>query len=281
MADADVAIGAMQAITALQSETFKGAALCDDKIVEETCLDLNSDSATEKGNKLTTSAARIQEELSMTDGKMLEKVLEVLKVQKGTIVNCAALCSKVVKYIGSVTTLPPASDTACYRRKGELLCDLDVSPEALSAIKIKGDLPETTDKAITENGGDHLGGKSLAELSPRFERFVDVRPEGNSELEENPTTIPYTTWEVIERIANFFRIYPEADIGQGPTFTELSTDEDDATTTSCTDDIPRIATKTRAWVSTVIRRIQLQQTRSHMQTWFGKQDVPTRTKFFV
>jgi len=293
----------------------KAPPLCHAAIVAETCLDFNSDSTSDMDNEVSTTVSAIAGELS-TESSFIVQVMKELAMTQGKgkcddwcdkdycvgdwsedcggcsfceagevpkAVNCAALCASVKDYIKTNSVLPPASDTACYKKNGKIVCDLDVRPEALAKVQIKGDMPETTDEAIMENTKLGLLADTMVEsLSPRFERYYSDDQDSNDSNDTHapPEDIAYSTGEAIGRIANFFRIYPEPEMSssEGATFTELSAAGDSQSSTACTSDIPRIHAKTKAFVVSVIRQINLRATRTSMSTWFGRTDDTTRAR---
>lgn len=275
--------------------------LCDPTVVEETCRDLN-DGIDDDIPEGYVSAEVLQEELSSCKSS-IATLWKVLELKDGKAAHCKNLCTKAVEYLGKFAALPETSDRACYTlHDGSVKCDVDVSPDALASVEMKGDLPDAHDS-------DFLNKTALLQRPfPRFERRksedIPSMIEGESvESSHGPkggkgrrdsgdyynyqdysdntesAAIEYTEYELVQRVANFFRVFPVGDPAEDAGISFIySTSTVSNELRACRDKISAVNAKSKAWVGSVIDKVSKHQTEPLMNKWFGRKTSETRSE---
>ncbi|CAJ1347200.1 unnamed protein product [Effrenium voratum] len=237
--------------------------LCDKRIVQETCLLLNHDDKHEQGDRWINSDVLLnvlstyQDSVTLFwDELNLPKTWPIDNETDGSSfwIECSTLCESVVRYSREYGVCPETSDVACYSVGEEVYCDLDVSPQTLGALGPKNrDMPNYEDRPYIEE---------------------EAEPEGiAARRSDMPLELEYELWEMVERVANLFRVYP----AQNP---EDLVDEDDGITMKkSTDDTgmtgqqmkqnKQMQELSKAYVAITIRAFSAKRTQGQMSRWFG------------
>lgn len=304
-------------------------ALCSANTVWEACLDLNEgidDFATP--GWITNKV--LQYRLSANNSVMAQLFDALMLI--GTPVKCSSICDGVVSYLKNVTKLPNSTDRACWLGLDqEVRCDVDVSPQALAKVNIKGDLPQNQDtfKANGQQAG--LLQLGQAQVHPRRLRRINVSDEQNSNsgsggqqaapvkhlktvnisdvsgtsnvsnssnttgADKKPTVDhtanvtnhtalqappEYSMYELVQRVANFFRIYPVASLplAAAPSLVSAKSNESTELGRECHATTLRVNVKSKAWLANVVDKIGKRATIPFMTTWFGRSDNATRVE---
>jgi len=317
-------------------------ALCSADTVWEACLDLNEgidDFATP--GWITKSV--LQYRLSANKSVMTQLFDALMLI--GTPVKCNSICEGVVSYLKNVTTLPNSTDRACWvGLDQEVRCDVDVSPQALAKVNIKGDLPRNQD--TFKANGQQAGLLQLGQVQTRFHRLrrfsngtvstrrvrphqghgnmyteqsgrggqatvvrriktrtfniSDVSSTSNVSNASNTTgarkitvadhtanvtnrsalQVPpvYSMYEMVQRMANFFRIYPVASLPLSGEASLVSAKSKASAELGreCHATTLRVNVKSKAWLANVVDKIEKRATIPFMTTWFGRSDNVTR-----
>mmetsp|Transcript_25034 Transcript_25034/g.59535 ORF Transcript_25034/g.59535 Transcript_25034/m.59535 type:complete len:689 (+) Transcript_25034:59-2125(+) len=248
--------------------------LCAPEIVEDTCLLLNADEKHDDGDDWTTSE-QLEEQLASYHGAMSEFWAAIGLPQNkpaGTDgsfwVECEALCAAIKNYVQEVAICPPASDVSCYNVEGETFCDLDVRPSILKGQgpREEKDIPDFGDKAF------------LHEFDDAPQR------RGRAREQQVPEKVDYHLWEMVERVANLFRIYPTERPGASSSEDDdEDEDEDDEqesvagflqTASGMTPSQARLNKQkeelAKAYMGIVIRAFTGRKTEAQMTRWFGE-----------
>lgn len=251
--------------------------LCHEAIVAATCETLNGGLKDAK----TVTAMKIKELLSLnaSSTKRLWRALNL--TDEGTTVPCSLLCESVVKYVKAYGICPPTSDRACTVVGGEPKCDLDVSPPKLVRA-LSGAADFRPDSGFRADGPALLSGAGLVRHSfgsskdgfraSRERVAVDIK-EGESVSREQGREwlkrkfCPYSLWESVELVANFFRIYPSS--GRRPMIDMPPSLAQGAAAATTEEMIVSNNAEAKAWVSQVVVELANQNTLSFRQEWFG------------
>jgi len=235
--------------------------LCDATIVQQQCHDMKDgiDDASQ-GDEL--KAKVLVEELS-TNITSIHNFFKFLGLE-GNATTCTELCNRCVQKLSEFSTVPPSSDVACYTDNGMDVCDLDVSPDTLGKIKIKGANFHNDAKLPKKPNNLLQGNMRFSHLSTK-----------SASLSQDPTEpVTYNTYELLVRALGFFRIYPNSVLN--PETSQSLVEKSSSKTQQCQTAVNRVNAKTKAWVTTVITKVTNQQTRQHMITWFGNHQPATR-----
>lgn len=257
--------------------------LCAPEIVEDTCLLLNADEKHDDGDDWTTSE-QLEEQLASYHGAMSEFWAAIGLPQNkpaGTDgsfwVECEALCDAIKNYVQEVAICPPASDVSCYNVEGETFCDLDVRPSILKGQgpREEKDIPDFGDKAF------------LHEFDDAPQR------RGRAREQQVPEKVDYHLWEMVERVANLFRIYPTERPGASSSEDDDEDEDEDDEQESVAGFLQIASGMTpsqarlnkqkeelaKAYMGIVIRAFSGRQTQAQMSRWFGTRafsDQPSR-----
>jgi len=106
----------------------------------------------------------------------------------------------------------------------------------------------------------------------RNQQLGVVRNSNISLASEGPAG--HTLRTLVERVANVFHIYPVP--GLEKPFLNTGLGPDKVHDTACLTSVSRVSQKAKVWVSSVISKVQRQETRPHMHTWFGATAAATR-----
>ncbi|CAJ1330093.1 unnamed protein product [Effrenium voratum] len=232
--------------------------LCHEEIVEDSCLLLNEEEKHEDKTDWTTSE-ELEEHLTAKTGEILE-LWDKLGLPKdkpvdndrGYWVQCQALCKAVVSYVKSIAVLPEKSDLSCYSLGNETLCDLDVRPSKLKRLgpSSEEDIPDFGDRS-----------------------FVTDLASADPEVAANPPAkkgrVSYQTWEMVERTANLFRIYPAEprDLEHGDSLLQLAESGMTPEQAKLNKQKEELA---KAYMGIVIRAFTGRKTEAQMTRWFGE-----------
>jgi len=248
--------------------------LCDETIVQDTCFILNGgDQHGDEDNWV--SSGLLRETLSANEDTIsslwgdLGLPTEKSTKDGGFWVDCKTLCSQTVSYIPQVGTLPPSSDVACYNIGQKTFCDLDVSPDQLRDLGPgpDEDLPNFQDKKFLAKKTAFM----LAQLQANGTADAPSALMQSSGAQD----VEYGPWEIVERVANFFRIYP----AEKPVASSLvervargavSVAAAHQDWTSAEERLNKQKESlSKAYMSSTIRAFNGKQTRTQMTTWFG------------
>lgn len=267
--------------------------LCDPLIVEQTCGKLGDSS--EGVPPTQVSWAALTDLLSTDSLSAAQQALEL--PEEGESVGCMELCSAAVEYVRrSGKVLPPFSNIACRTFGGNTTCDVDVDPEELTkklGSVLDKPLPDVgpmiAPSADDDNGEEmHLyqlstGNPSSGRLGELLQRGVEA-PQNTRRFKQERKDesgivgkLHYEIWEIVERIANLFCVYPslaaelsvsrpQADEGQ------LALEQGSAIDGSGRSADGTIATRqaqAKAWVATIIREMSGGRAATQRRTWFG------------
>lgn len=237
--------------------------LCDSRIVDETCQKLQVDD--ELSNPRRVRLADVATLLSASEQDMAN-AWAALGIRSNQIdVGCQELCDAAVHYIESVGgVLPPTSDVACYTVDGVTTCDVDVDPYKL-VEKIGG---VDDDSIHPDNGPQLVDGEP---------DMLEMHAAGGSEGDDQDHDhCPYSVWEAVERICEFFRIFPASghdDDLQVHTPEEPALVQESASlrrsASSSQSKIASVHAQAKAWVATVLGEMNGRRTGSSRSKWFG------------
>eukprot|EP00931_Biecheleriopsis_adriatica_P059109 TRINITY_DN35314_c0_g1_i1.p1 TRINITY_DN35314_c0_g1~~TRINITY_DN35314_c0_g1_i1.p1 ORF type:complete len:569 (-),score=94.03 TRINITY_DN35314_c0_g1_i1:118-1824(-) len=245
--------------------------LCDAGIVAETCLSLSDGIATYVEGFVSREV--IEMSLSTNSSAVLQLWHE-LGLDEAADVTCSELCEKAKTYLGKVTQLPSSSDRACYLTStGTVNCSLDVSPTALAALSnVEGDLPafDARSQRLASFMQQGIDINLSSEDASGSSRRPSPAPEGKDQA-------VYTNYELVARVAAFFRFYTVADPfgGSDVSLVAVSSSRADL---SCADSVNALNAKAKAWTGSVIAKVAGKKTSPLMKKWFGKSDSTTRDK---
>eukprot|EP00429_Kryptoperidinium_foliaceum_P071414 CAMPEP_0176071850 /NCGR_PEP_ID=MMETSP0120_2-20121206/35889_1 /TAXON_ID=160619 /ORGANISM="Kryptoperidinium foliaceum, Strain CCMP 1326" /LENGTH=557 /DNA_ID=CAMNT_0017405511 /DNA_START=49 /DNA_END=1718 /DNA_ORIENTATION=- len=263
--------------------------LCHHSIVSATCWRISGSG----DGRIRRS--RLGHFLSLDDADV-EKLWSRLSLSSDAdSVECGHLCKTAVESLRSGgSTLPTGSDLACYLLHGAAVCDIDVSPGGLIrrlATTKDVPLPDVV-KIAPQNDSDAPIG--LVQRSFSVEsgvlRASEHRMSDASSAETQwwggrrtgpPAGLPgrsgrvghsslYDLDEVMQRIANMFRIFPVA--GRGVSVSSMGdspsaeADDETAATASMVASMDVLA---QAWVSTVLNEMEGWKTEPLRKEWFG------------
>jgi len=158
-------------------------ALCAEALVHETCALLRGPGV--DGTQATE--ASVSELLSASEDAV-GSFWKVAGLTLGSPVLCADLChnaTALLKRSGRV--VPPRSDTGCYARADDVVCDLDLSPVAIR-------------KLAGQSVGDFANSKG--EGAPQNASFAKEVAQAK--------VVDYSPVDVAARVAQLFRIYPSS-----------------------------------------------------------------------
>jgi len=170
---------------------------------------------------------------------------------------CAELCNATLDLLEAAgRVVPPASDTGCYRRGAEVLCDLDLAPRAIR-------------KMVAKSAGDFAAGKGLSAMAG----FDDAAPQPNVSHEEpvpKAASFGYSAEDLAARVAQLFRIYPAAEgVAVDAHLGAASAKAFDAAGDDALVD-QRLA-QSQAYVNMAIRTFASDGTGAEIAKWFGEQ----------
>lgn len=244
---------------ALAADSVESAALCATEIVTSTCGML--------GSLPMATSSSLKAMLSANEASINE-AWEALGLSQ-TSVACEELCHRTVGTLSGLTTLPPASDLACYATAGQVVCDLDVSQRRLETLVPREDLPDFHDGLQEPDSSEKGHGQE--------ESVNMVQPSNTKPLQ-------YTTLEILVRIANLFRIFP---------YMEVSVTATDEAASSLVQkpkgrgdlshwkvDVQQRNAEAQAYVTNAIRKLMLSEGNAALVTakWFGDKEDTDGTK---
>lgn len=267
-----------------QSSTPEGVSgerlpLCHPDIIVQTCSLLKRDA---EGSPLIVGKELLRDLLSASVGDMAS-AWSALDLPDRPDVGCQELCESVVKYVVRVdAVLPPTSDVACVTIGSNTTCDVGVSPYELAQK-----LSLVQDAAFPDEGPQIVSDEAKVKAEPGLVQisFSPGRPTASlsqsataydsgasgtrSNDEDGVPPCPYTTWQVVERLANFFRMHPSD--GQDHTSSGIALLQGSATLGDA--QVRRtIATReqqAKAWLGTVASAMENRQTVDLRRKWFG------------
>jgi len=229
-------------------------ALCDERIVQETCGLLSGGDHDETSDWITSDALAAQ--LAADSLDIFWDELGIPKpptsnTSESFWIQCSTLCQSVVHYSQQYAICPGTSDVSCYTLGEESYCDLDVRPQTLSSL-VPGqrDMPNYGDRPFLDKVGKNGVAAKRSDMPPEIE---------------------YALWELVERVANLFRIYPsprpeplaeEADAPKGKKVHKMT-----ARQRKLNKQKEEVA---KAYIASVIRAFRAKRTKIQMDKWFGK-----------
>jgi len=272
--------------------------LCHERIVRQACRRMNG--APEGSSPSNISYSLLQDQLS-ADSDSMEKMWRALELPAGqAAVGCEALCSSVIKYVNAIgAQLPPSSDVACYSVEGTNQCaeaDPYILAQMLGAVQ-DDPLPDQGAQMAPEDGGEEVRseeGPHLMQVSTSSDMSVagglrrsSRRTNSSVDLATPPlaaaasaplSACPYSNWEIVERIASIFRMYPSDGRDLRISMPAPALIQGAWADRAPNEVATRIAASTaqaRAWVSAVLGEMEEQQTGELRTKWFGGTGAPS------
>eukprot|EP00437_Effrenium_voratum_P026453 CAMPEP_0181417736 /NCGR_PEP_ID=MMETSP1110-20121109/11194_1 /TAXON_ID=174948 /ORGANISM="Symbiodinium sp., Strain CCMP421" /LENGTH=655 /DNA_ID=CAMNT_0023540695 /DNA_START=13 /DNA_END=1982 /DNA_ORIENTATION=+ len=212
--------------------------LCAEEIVTRSCMFINGD---DRGLKI--GQGHLATVLSKTTEQI--RTLWHLIELPDELASCVDVCNAITEYVKDWHILPPRSDIACYTIGRRWFCDADVRPEQLkiSGLAEDADLPDLHDEESQPIAGasSYKPGASVA-----------------------------TPWQLVERVANLFRIFPAEAPPKEEAFAPIEPDMSDWTSTVRV--MKRSGQIAEAFLGLAIRAFEHGATGTEMRTWFGAGD---------
>jgi len=197
----------------------------------------------------------------------------------------------VVEYIDQDedATLPPWSDVACLTLEDETTCDVDVSPVGLAKKLATTDVVKHPDDGPLSAMELHasLNGTS-AEPPPKLVQYK-VSPSNPNRLlrsfadvtgggvqakaadsnDDSELLLSLDTWEIVERIANAFRIFPSRkEVSQKVTLLQ-SLEGDTVAKKAAVQEVATYNAQAKAWISVILNEMASSKTGQFRRKWFG------------
>lgn len=253
--------------TAIATDEVTNEELCADVITDQTCFEMNGGEKHERGDDWTQST-QIRDLLAADDDSMIRfwdavgaSTAHPTTDGQGHWIQCKELCNAVVQYAQREGVCPAASDLACFIEPGqEPDCTLDVGIHTLPTLgpDANTDMPDLHDKDIMDNASD-----SLLQASALIGETVKAGVKTD--------IIDYDTWEMVERVANLFRVYParkpSTDAEDGNSLMEAS---GHAFPIGKARVHAQKEAEAKAYMGVVIRAFNAKRTSSQMTKWFGR-----------
>ncbi|CAE7508606.1 eprA1 [Symbiodinium natans] len=216
--------------------------LCDEGLVSQTCRHLSGD-----GSGTTIGKADIAKVLFKTE-EQIQHLWQVLDLPADELATCLDVCNAITEYIKDWHVLPPRSDLACYTIGRRWFCDADVRPDQLkiAGLSEEQDLPDLHDQESQPVAGATSYRKPEAEVA--------------------------TSWHLVERVANLFRIFPAESPGREEAFAPPTMD-DSSDYTSTIRVIMRSGQIAEAFLGAALRAFENNMTGNQMLRWFGADDA--------
>lgn len=291
--------GRLANISSIDPSLMRHRPLCHPRVVERACRNVHSVAVASDGN-YQVSAAALGRHLSANTSTMTA-LWTALQLPDGRDVSCSKLCHSVLLYVeDSGGILPPRSDVACYTAGGSTTCNLDVDPAALTrklgqmkagppddgplttvnkdSVSAPAGLLQVSISATDQSGLSHLqrtarrpsGNKDAGRTSKGTRHRNNA---GGGARHRHSAFCEYSLWEVAERIANLFRVYPSSGRSLLISRPAASLLQQEPLETSTADQVEeRIAAinvQAKAWVSTVLSEMEAEETYDLRRRWFG------------
>lgn len=252
--------------TVIEDLEFVRPEMCDQNIVEQTCHKLNGGVASE------TITKAVLQELLVAKQSDIDEAWEALGLDN-QVVRCKDLCGAVVHYARATgELLPPSSDVACYSLHGKDFCNVDVSPvtfaEKLSHLQMEQ--PPDHGVQIVDDDEDESTGPSLVQTA---DGKLTLRPQSSAQSVGAVSAVEdraYEVWEVVIRIANFFRIFPWHRSSESES--KLAFVQDAQTSNASNSMSQTIAARNaqaQSWLTTIMGEMRSRSTTPFLKRWFG------------
>eukprot|EP00930_Biecheleria_cincta_P068255 TRINITY_DN5549_c2_g1_i1.p1 TRINITY_DN5549_c2_g1~~TRINITY_DN5549_c2_g1_i1.p1 ORF type:complete len:712 (+),score=102.82 TRINITY_DN5549_c2_g1_i1:114-2138(+) len=170
-----------------------GAHLCSAAVVSEECLLLSGDPSIMNRDDLKQALASADASVNAFWDAVLPDS------PAGAPVTCQKLCLSTVAFASERMALPPAIDTGCYISGNQVVCDLDLSVNALEGRLQMGrrEVPDMVEPMSTHD-------RQVKEFQAISQQLAD----GDRPATHHRQDIEYGVLETAVRVANLFRIYP-------------------------------------------------------------------------
>jgi len=291
--------------------------LCHHSVVEQTCRRLNGAAAGEPSPS-SISSLLLRDQLSASEVDLATLWGDLGLPAQQQDIACQRLCDAVVQHVRRVGHLPPSTDVACYKVDGTVHCDAAADPSmltrSLAAVQdepLPDDGPQTLSLPAGEASASQkqLSGLHLVQMA------TAARGSGSAELLRHTarktrlswwrgiswqrraagvaqrhldagapwgiwnTTCPYTVWEMVERVASLFRMYPADDrdtqVSLPPGLALLQGGWSQRTPGEVKRRIGASNAQARAWVSTVLGEMEGKKAAQFRRKWFGGAGSPS------
>lgn len=236
--------------------------LCAPEVVKETCR-LIGDESTD-----TFNADDLQAVLSSTQESIVY-AWQVLglpgradRITRSQKVTCAELCQALTKTAAEWQwVLPPSSDVGCYAHDGEVICDVDLSPERISMLVPNNrEIPDMHDERLLAQHKAVTPVKQKAKWPPLNDPLKEAKQRAAEE-------ISYTVAQVTERLFNLFRMFPTQRVA--PSSLMQVGSHSRSNSTSWRKEVATRNLEAVAYVNQAIRKFRVQRTRDAITKWFG------------